>query len=912
MTSFSWPPTSGGVPVYSTFSAFPATASGGSLAVAADTNTLYNFNTGTATWYAIGKPGDALSIGTYDSNGSSANGATINVNALIFQSASVTVPGMVNTGVQSFAGNKTFTGTISASNLSGSNTGDVTLAAFGSTPSANGASLSGQVLTLQPADATHPGGLSIIAQTIAGDKTFSGNISAANLSGTNTGDGNVATTQVSANASYFPLMVASSTNGTQVVDLGAGLTFNPSTNNLSTTTFTGDLVGNATSATTATTATTATNATNVATTQVSNNASYFPLMVSSSTNGNQPCDLGTGLTFNPSTNNLSTTTFTGALIGNASTATTSTTTTNVDTVQVFTNANFPMLFVASSVDSSQIPHLAAGVVVNPNTNTITANFSGSLTGTASNATVAQTVATTATNSTNASFFLTFVASSSSSNQGIDTATGLSFNPSTNNLTTTTFTGALVGNASTSTSSTTATNATNIATTTAATNVSFFPVFVATAGSANQASRVDANMTYNPGIGKLTLSEVAALFTGNLTGNVTGNADTATLASTSTVTSTSTNASFFPVFVSSSATGSRGLDVDAGLSYNPSTDTLTTTTVAAALTGTASGNTAYTANNHGVVISGAGNTMTVIAPDSSTTKVLTSGGLSADPTWQTAGVGTVTSVTFTGDGTVLSSTPSSAVTTSGTLTATIKNQNAGTFLAGPTSGSAAAPTFRALQAPTIQKFTSGSGTYTTATGALYIVVEVQAGGGGGGGGGTGSNDAGNGSAGATSSFGTSLISCSSGAGGAGGQNSNGGAGGTVTLTGVSGFIANGGTGGGGSYTTSNTGRLTGGMGGVSFLGGSAGNSYGGGAGVAAATNSGSGGSAGGGDSGVGAQAFSGAGGGAGAFTRVILTSPSATYAYVVGAGGSGGAAGSSNGHAGAAGADGMVLVTEHYQ
>lgn len=43
--------------------------------------------------------------------------------------------------------------------LSGTNTGDVTAAAFGSSPNANGFSLSGQVFTMQPADATHPGGL---------------------------------------------------------------------------------------------------------------------------------------------------------------------------------------------------------------------------------------------------------------------------------------------------------------------------------------------------------------------------------------------------------------------------------------------------------------------------------------------------------------------------------------------------------------------------------------------------------------------------------------------------------------------------------------------------------------------------------------------------------------------------------
>lgn len=71
----------------------------------------------------------------------------------------------------------------------------------------------------------------------------------------------------------------------------------------------------------ATTATTATNATNVATTSTSTNASFFPLFVASSSNGNQAASLGTGLTFNPSTNSLATTTFTGALSGNSTTAT---------------------------------------------------------------------------------------------------------------------------------------------------------------------------------------------------------------------------------------------------------------------------------------------------------------------------------------------------------------------------------------------------------------------------------------------------------------------------------------------------------------------------------------------------------------------------------------------------------------
>lgn len=172
-------PAPGGVPTYATFADFPSAPANGYVALARDTDILYAYNSGTTSYVVIGGAGSILSIGTIDSTTPSANGAVINLNTLIMQSASATVPGIVNLTTQSFAGNKTFTGTIAASNFSGSssgtNTGDVTLGAFGAVPNSNGASLSGQVLTLQPADATNPGGVSTTTQTIAGDKTFSGN-----------------------------------------------------------------------------------------------------------------------------------------------------------------------------------------------------------------------------------------------------------------------------------------------------------------------------------------------------------------------------------------------------------------------------------------------------------------------------------------------------------------------------------------------------------------------------------------------------------------------------------------------------------------------------------------------------------------------------------------------------------------
>jgi len=92
-----------------------------------------------------------------------ANGASLSGQALTLQPASA-----------SFAGLLSSAGFTNLGNQSGTNSGDVTLAAIGSTPNANGASLSGQAVTLQPADASFGGVVTTGAQTIAGAKTFNG------------------------------------------------------------------------------------------------------------------------------------------------------------------------------------------------------------------------------------------------------------------------------------------------------------------------------------------------------------------------------------------------------------------------------------------------------------------------------------------------------------------------------------------------------------------------------------------------------------------------------------------------------------------------------------------------------------------------------------------------------------------
>src|SRR6266404_7409448 len=94
-------------------------------------------------------------------------------------------------------------------------------------------------------------------------------------------------------------------------------------------------------------------------------------------------------------------------------------------------------------------------------------------------------------------------------------------------------------------------------------------------------------------------------------------------------------------------------------------------------------------------------------------------------------------------------------------------------------------------PTIQIFTSGSGTYTTPANVTYISIRQVGGGGGGAGSGTG---AANGTAGGNTTFGSSFLTCNGGAAGSAGTAGTlaGGSatGGDLNITGGSAQGANG--------------------------------------------------------------------------------------------------------------------------
>ena len=184
---------------------------------------------------------------------------------------------------------------------------------------------------------------------------------------------------------------------------------------------------------------------------------------------------------------------TGAVTGNASTATTLATSRNIGGVAFDGAANINL----------------PGVNATGNQDT---------TGTAA---IATDITAVANNSTDETTYLTFV-DAATGVQGIETDTGLTYNPSSGLLTAAGFagpvTGAVTGNASTATAATTATTAIEVAVADESTDATCFPLFV-TAATGSVPPKVGTNLTFNSSTGVLTATGFA--------GPVTGNADTVT-------------------------------------------------------------------------------------------------------------------------------------------------------------------------------------------------------------------------------------------------------------------------------------------------------------------------------------------------------------------------------------------------
>lgn len=228
--------------------------------------------------------------------------------------------------------------------------------------------------------------------------------------------------------------------------------------------------------------------------------------------------------------------------------------------------------------------------------------------------------------------------------------------------------------------------------------------------------------------------------------------------------------------------------------------------------------------------------------------------------------------------------------------------------GTDVASSSVQSVNAPPAPTVQRFTSGSGTYNRPNGVKYIRVRMVGGGGGGAGSGTASASS-NGTSGGNTTFGTSLLTANGGVGASwGGSQPNGG---TATISAPAYGSAWSGAAGNPTtqYLSSGSNVIMSGAAGASsqFGGAGPGGTPGVNAGLNAAQNTGSGG--GGGATQV-ALSYPGPGGAAGGFIDAYIQTPAATYPYAVGTAGTGGAAGTS-GAAGGNGGSGYIEVTEYY-
>ena len=244
----------------------------------------------------------------------------------------------------------------------------------------------------------------------------------------------------------------------------------------------------------------AASATSIDITNTSTNVNtFYPTFVSASGTGQtlRADTTGNVLSYVPDTSTLTALVFNGDLTGNADTATDATNATNVGVTNASsTIGTFYVPFVDSTSGNDNIK-VDTGLTYSATSNTLTAtSFSGSLSGTATNANNVLVTAETV----NSNFYPTFV-NGTSGNRALDVNSGLFYNPSSNNLSCTTFTGSLVGN------STDSTNTSNVNITAVSDNVEYLPTFVSLS-SGNNAVKVDASgLTYNPSSNVLSVGQL---------------------------------------------------------------------------------------------------------------------------------------------------------------------------------------------------------------------------------------------------------------------------------------------------------------------------------------------------------------------------------------------------------------------
>jgi hypothetical protein len=595
------------------------TSATGSLAPATDAGLTYNANTNalTATSFVGGLTGDVTGnlTGNVTGNVSGSSGSTTG------NAATATALAANPTD----CGANTFATTIAAN-------GNLTCAAITDADVPNNITVDLATLASAVTNATLTTALTVNTGTVtlvgnaantsvltlgAGASSLSGS-----SSGTNTGDqtsvtgnaGTVTFADAAGDSTTF-LALGTSATGSLAPATDAGLTYNATTDTLTTTTFVGALTGNVTgnvSGSSGSTTGNAATATALAANPTDCGANTFATTIAA--NGNLTCasisdaDVPNNITVNLATlaSTVTNATFTTAL------------TVNTGTVTLTGNAA-----------NTSVLTIGAGAVSVSGTNT---GDQTSVTGNAGTVTFADAAGDTTT----------FLALGTSATGSLAPATdaGLTYNSTTDALTTTTFIGALTGNASTATAlaanpsdcgantfaTTIAANgnltcasisdadvpnnitvdlATLASTVTFADAAADTTTFVAlgTSATGSLAPATDAGLTYNANTNALTATTFIGALTGDVTGNLTGNVTGNVSGSSGSTTGNAATVTFADaggdtttfLALGTSATGSLAPATDAGLTYNSTTDALTTTTFIGALTGNASTATALAAN-----------------------------------------------------------------------------------------------------------------------------------------------------------------------------------------------------------------------------------------------------------------------------------------------------------------------------
>tara|TARA_R100000234_G_scaffold119035_1_gene100919 strand:+ start:274 stop:2271 length:1998 start_codon:yes stop_codon:yes gene_type:complete len=226
------------------------------------------------------------------------------------------------------------------------------------------------------------------------------------------------------------------------------------------------------------------------------------------------------------------------------------------------------------------PKTASGLTFNSSTDVLSGTFSGNITGNVTG-NVSGTSGSTTGNAATATALAT------ARNIG-----GVSFDgtanidlPGVNSA----------GNQNTSGTAATATTSTNVTVADESSDTTCFPLFV-TAATGDLAPKSGSNLAFNSSSGVLTATGFAGDLTGDVTGNAsgssgscTGNSATATTSTNVTVADESSDTTCFPLFVTA-ATGDLAPKSGSNLAFNSSSGVLTATGFAGDITGNVTGNT----------------------------------------------------------------------------------------------------------------------------------------------------------------------------------------------------------------------------------------------------------------------------------------------------------------------------------